>query len=298
MSPARADERHPPLARRARQAAWRSVVVARKGVGQGTAAVRMRPDFLIAGAQRCGTTTLFRQLREHPNVVTSRLLKGAHWFDTGWDRPASWYWGHFPLRVTERVLAARRGGPVLTGEASPYYLFHPLAGERIARMLPDVRVVVLLRDPVGRAWSHYQHEVARGFEERPFERALAEEPAMIAGEERRLRAEPTARSFAHQHHSYLARGRYAAQLERLWQHVPRGRVLVLDTGRLSTEQAGVFTELCAFLGLPTWVPPRPERLNARSYADLAPAVRARLSAELAADRARLTALTGVGADWG
>lgn len=290
MSPRVAETTHPTPVQRLRQSAWRELREARDRFGQVSSNRRMRPGFIIAGAQRCGTTTLFRQLRQHPNVLTSRLVKGVHWFDLAYDRPAEWYFGHFPLRTQGR-------SQVITGEASPYYLFHPMAAQRIADVLPAVKLIVLLRHPVARAWSHYQHEIARGFETRPFERALREEPAMMAEEEARLRRDPLAQSFAHQHFSYVARGRYAEQLERLWAHVPRHQVLVLESQRLTPDHAAVFTEVCAFLGLRPWAPAQPEHMNARSYARLEPALRERLGARFAEDRARLQQLTGIGRDW-
>jgi hypothetical protein len=283
------------LTRTGRQALWQDLLALRRATGSASSAARMQPDFLVVGAQRCGTTSLFRQLRAHPHVLTSRLVKGVHYFDVHYDRPWRWYLGHFPLRVSGRVAGA--GRRALTGEASPYYLFHPLAAARIARALPEVRLVAILRDPVARAWSHYQHEVARGFETRPFGAALDAEPEMLVREEARLLAEPLARSHAHQHHAYVARGRYAAQLERLWTAVPPSRLLVLASEDLFRDHRGTFLRLCDFLGLPAWAPERPLRLNARSYDRLDPGLRRRLREELRDDTARLVAATGVGGDW-
>jgi hypothetical protein len=283
------------LLRDGRRLLWRDLLAVRQATGAVTPGARMRPGFLVVGAQRCGTTSLFRQLRAHPSVLTSRLVKGAHYFDVHHDRPWSWYMGHFPLRASAAVLG--RGSRVLTGEASPYYLFHPLAPERIARALPEVRLIAIVRDPVARAWSHYQHEVARGFETRPFGEALDAEADMLAREEARLRADPLARSHAHQHHAYVGRGRYAQQLERLWAHVGPSRVLVLQSEHLLADHRAAFKRICAFLELPTWSPERSLRLNARSYDRLDPGLRRRLRAEFRDDTARLVERTGLGGDW-
>ena len=94
-------------------------------------------------------------------------------------------------------------------------MFHPLAGERIRRDLPGVKLLVLVRDPVERAYSAHAHELARGYETEPFERALELEDQRLAGEAERIVAQPGYLSHSHQHHAYLARGRYADQLERL-----------------------------------------------------------------------------------
>lgn len=208
---------------------------------------RALPDFLIAGAQRCGTTTLYKALVQHPQVLGPRLRKGVHFFDTAYGRGTDWYRSRFPLRRTVRAAAGGAGGVV--GESSPYYLFHPLCAERIAADLPEAKVVVMLRDPVERAYSAHSHESARGFETEPFERALDLEEERIAGEEERLAADPLARSHHHQHHAYVARGRYVDQLLRLERHVGRERMFVVDAERFFADPDRHFPELEEFLGV-------------------------------------------------
>ncbi len=105
----------------------------------------------------------------------------------------------------------------------------------MAEHLPRVKLIALLRDPVGRAYSHYQHEVARGFETLSFEEAIEAEPARLAGETERMLAEPLYNSFAHQHHSYLARGRYHEQLERWRARFDDRQLLVLSSERFFAE---------------------------------------------------------------
>src|SRR5436189_26280 len=125
--------------------------------------MRPLPDFLILGAQKAGTTALYAYLRWHPQV-TGPSFKEVSFFDRHYARGERWYRAHLPVR--------RRA---VVGEASPSYLFHPLAPERVARMLPEARLIALLRNPVDRAFSHYQHEVALGREQLSFEDALAGE---------------------------------------------------------------------------------------------------------------------------
>src|SRR5919108_6081357 len=87
---------------------------------------RSLPDFVILGAQRAGSTTLYRALIAHPQVRRA-LLKEVHFFDLNYHRGLRWYRAHFPYRSPGRI----------TGEASPYYLYHPHAPKRVARDLPD-----------------------------------------------------------------------------------------------------------------------------------------------------------------
>ncbi|GAA5072312.1 hypothetical protein HNP84_003852 [Thermocatellispora tengchongensis] len=233
--------------------------------GRLTAAGRMLPGFLIVGAQRCGTTSLYRALAQHPLVLKPVLRKGVHYFDVAYHRGPAWYQAHFPLRTTAARLRRRYGHRPLAFESSPYYLFHPLATPRIAWDLPGVKLIVLVRDPVERAYSAHAHELARGFEREPsFERAVQMEEERLAGEAERLCAAPHSISHAHRHHAYLARGRYAEQLSRLELLVGRDRVLVLDSHRFFADPEATFDRVLAFLGLPHLGPPPVfDRHNAR-----------------------------------
>jgi len=265
--------------------------------GRITASLRMTPCFLVVGAQRCGTTSLFKTLSLHPAVVPPAMHKGVHYFDTAYERGPEWYRGHFPTRATARRVQQRLGTTPMTGESSPYYLFHPTAADRIARDLPGVRLIALLRDPVERAYSAYTHERARGFERETFRRALDLEPVRLAGEEERLRADPTYVSHHHQHNAYLARGRYAQQLERLAGLVGRDRIHVIDSGDFFTDPEESFDAVIDFLELPPWRPTTFEQRNARPRSDLEPALRARLDEQFAPYDEALTAWLGRAPSW-
>ncbi|MEV5411476.1 sulfotransferase [Thermopolyspora sp. NPDC052614] len=247
-----------------RTAVKRAAHVAAWSGGRVTVAARMSPSFLIVGAQRCGTTSLYRALARHPLVLKAVWRKGVHYFDVAYHKGPEWYRAHFPLKATARLVARRHGGVPLAFESSPYYLFHPLAAGRMARDLPEVKVIALVRDPVERAWSAHAHELARGFETEPsFERAVALEEERLAGEAERLLAEPHAISHAHRHQAYLARGRYAEQLERLAGALGRDRVLVLDSGDFFADPRPVYDRVLGFLGLPAMGDPEFRRHNAR-----------------------------------
>lgn len=232
-------------------------------VGQATASARISPAFLIVGAQRCGTTTLYKTLAEHPDVLSAGLHKGVHYFDTGYRRGPRWYRGHFPTNLTARRRERATGIRPITGEASPYYMFHPLVPERIARDLPDVKLIVMLRDPVERAYSAFTHEKARGFETESFERAIELEETRLADADEEFAKNPFHESAAHQHNAYLSRGRYIDQLERLERHVGRDRIHVVDSDDLFTNVNPAFSETLDFLELRAWTPASLQKRNAR-----------------------------------
>jgi hypothetical protein len=234
----------------------------------------MQPDFLIVGAQRCGTTSMFKALVQHPLVVRPFLRKGVHYFDKHYDEGMAWYRGHFPVRATSS--ARRWGGTPVTGESSPYYMFHPLAAQRIAADLPNVRVIALLRDPVERAYSAHSHESGKGFEELGFEEALAAEAERIAGERERMLADPTYSSFDLQHHAYVKRGEYITQLRHLEKVLGRERMHVVDSEDFFTDPTSVFPGVLEFLGLPPCDQIAFEQHNARRRSRLDDDIRARL----------------------
>lgn len=263
--------------------------------GRLTADLRREPSFLIAGAQRAGTTTLFRLLEAHPHLVRPTLSKGTGYFDDHHHRGRRWYRAHFPLRWAGRLRAG--GGPVHTFECSGYYLFHPLAAGRIARELPDAKVVVLVRDPVERAYSAHRHELARGFEHLDFTTAIAQEEQRLAGEAERLRRDPRHRSYAHRHHGYLGRSTYAPQVRRLIDELGADRVRVVDADAFFADPVREFAALQRWLGIPVWEPPAVEQWNARPRDPLPPEQRAALMQHFAEHDRELTELTGWVPTW-
>ena len=271
-----------------------------RSYGRLTAPGRLLPSFLICGGQRCGTTSLYRALAQHPAVLKAVLHKGVHYFDVGYRRGPDWYRGHFPLRRTADRVSRRLGGvPVQAFESSPYYMYHPLAAARLAADLPGVKLVVLVRDPVERAYSHHAHEVARGFEpERDFTRALALEPARLRGQSERLAADPDAYSFAHQHHAYRARGEYIRYLERLSAAVGRQRLHVIESEEFFASPEPVYDAVLDFLDLPRLGYPVFERHNARPRANpMDPLLRKELSDHYAPFDDRLTDWLGREPAW-
>jgi hypothetical protein len=266
------------LARSVREGAPRPlVIVLRRALelwGTLTSPWRMRPSFIIVGAQRAGTTTLYRVLSDHPDVARPTASKGIAYFDLSYDRGPRWYRGHFPIGWVAR----RRHGPrAVTFESSGYYLFHPLAAARIARDLPGVRVVVVVREPVERAYSAHRHEQARGFESEPFEAALDLEGERTAGETERILADPSYESFHHRHHSYLARSRYSEQIDRFVEELGPERVYVVDADAFFEDPASEFERLRSWLGLSEWQPETVEQWNARPRSPMPAELRDRLT---------------------
>jgi hypothetical protein len=164
-------------------------------------------------------------------------------------------------------------------------------------MLPDERLIALLRNPVDRAFSHYQHEVALGREELSFDDALASEGERMRGELDHMLVDPAYFSYAWWNFTYAARGRYAEQLERWFAAFPRDQLLVLLSDELAADTAGVYRRVLAFLGVEAQELDSYPRIFEREYAGMSPGTRARLEAEFAAPNRRLAELLGRDLPW-
>lgn len=206
------------------------------------------PDFLIIGTERGGTTSLHSYLTENPRIVRA-LRKEIHYFDQNYYKGRTWYMAHFPVRKKD----------ILSGEASPHYYFFPEAAERIGKSFPDTKLIMLLRNPVDRAYSHYQHEVANGYEKLSFKDAIVREYNITDGiwKPRDLRANGISQ---YVHFSYLSKGIYVKHLKWWMAKIPRERFLILKSEAFFNNPGDGLSKVLNFLGLPP-----SDRSNFRKY---------------------------------
>lgn len=194
------------------------------------------PDFLIVGAGKAGTTSLAAWLRAHPQVFIP-VEKELHYFDRHWERGIDWYKAQF----------AEAAPDVRAGEATPEYMIHPAYIDRVAGVVPGARLIVMLRNPIDRARSQYDHMVARGdrawepyrrFDGRAGPRSFAE---LV---ELELEVDPSDWRTAGM---CLARGRYIDQMRSISVHYPRDRIHVVLYDDLVDDPAAQFASVCRFL---------------------------------------------------
>jgi Sulfotransferase domain len=188
------------------------------------------PTYVIAGTVRSGTTSLHRLLRQHPEVFAAET-KELHFFDRNFERGVEWY---------EQLFAEARPGQAV-GEATPNYVYHPLAVARMAQVIPHAKVIVLLRDPVERAYSQYWMQRTARHETLAFPAALDAEARRLASGDELDRA----------YYSYVDRGRYLPQLLRLREHYPAEQTLVVLQEDLHERADQTYREVCAFVGVGT-----------------------------------------------
>jgi len=233
-------------------AARRKLVRIRLGLRRLTARQRMLPDFVILGGQRCGTSSLYKYLGRHPGIAPS-LRKEIEYFSIDYGKGENWYRAHFPLRL--RRLAYRvMGRPLLTFEATPDYLFDPRAPERLKELIPDARLIVLLREPVDRAFSHFHHMARLGLEDLSFPDAIAAEESRLAGQLEEMERDPLSRVLPFRRYSYASRGFFAEQLNRWFEHFPREQFLILDSADFFADPRDTLARILDFVGASPWAP--------------------------------------------
>ncbi|MBS1302168.1 sulfotransferase [Loktanella sp. SALINAS62] len=253
-----------------------------------TAPIRALPDFYVLGAMKSGTSSLFHYICQNPDVARP-FRKETHFLSLGVRQGLGlgWYRAHFPIRAR---LAGKR-----TGEATPDYLFEAPALHRLHQIRPDARMIVVLRDPVARAVSHFQHEVRMGRETMSLEDAMMQEDARIAHAE----AAGQAGLETVLHASYRRRGQYAEQLERLFQLFPRDKVLVVWSTDLFKDPVETMARVFAFLDLPDVSKDLQFAVKnaATSKVAASPAVVDSLRSHYRSHDARLAELLGVSVPW-
>lgn len=262
-----------------------------------TSSSRVLPDLVVAGVQRSGTTALCEALYRLPMVERPRRGKGSHYFSYNYSRGWKWFQAQFPTTMWASLVERRTGKPLFCMDACPYYLFHPFAVERMAQALPDVKVLVMLRDPVLRAESHFHHSVAHGNESLGFQEALDAEPERLHGETERMAQDLTYWSHAHEHHSYLAKGMYAAQLKRLFEHYPSDQVMVIQSEDFYGDADRVLGEVTDWLGLPRVGLTESDDRNSHGPRDVDPEIRTRLVEAFRQPNEELFELVGRRYDW-
>jgi hypothetical protein len=293
---------HPPveLRERARRGlAYRWTKALERGdraVRRGTARLRLRPTFLVIGAQKSGTTSLHDYLSKHPAVLTARV-KEVQYFTKYYARGESWYRAQFPLVTSAWAARRRHGVRPAVGEATAACLFDPRSPARVHAFDPEMRLVAVLRDPVERAFSHFQMELRWGRETGTFEEALAREEVELPAVLGRLRDDPAYEPPDGLARTYVARGMYAEQLERWLGFFPREQLLVLMSEELLDDPRGAMSRAASFLDIPEWHADEYPLHGVREYEPVAPATRERLAGLFEPHDERLAALLGRELPW-
>lgn len=266
--------------------------LARRNPGRG----RLLPDFLIVGSTKCGTTSMHGWLIEHPFVAPTK--KEIHFFNMNYQRRADWYRCYFPYARDRDAFAAEHGRPFISGEATASYLGHYWTPQRAAKLVPNARLIVCLRDPPDRSYSQYHYFRRRGSEPlETFEEAIASEEERLSGEESREIGDPRYHSWRVYRWGYLRTSRYAEHLERWLEVFPREQFLFLKFEEVIAAPQSALDRIHEHLGLPPHRNGDLPRLNAGSYEPMAQETLARLREYFRPHNERLYELTGIDFGW-
>ena len=225
----------------------------RKGINklkELTGPLHTLPDFIIIGAPRTGTTALYDYMIKHPCIEKSRY-KEIHYFNREYFRGINWYKLFFPLKIKKFYFTKIKKNKFMTGEASVLYLHHPHAPKRMHELLPNVKIIALLRNPIDRAYSSHQYRWKINFKESlDFEHAVEKEEYFIKNEFEKMEKDGSYYSRKFYDHSYCSLGTYAEQLERWFKYFPREQFLIIQSEEFFSKTPEVMDKIYDFLNLP------------------------------------------------
>jgi len=218
---------------------------------------RPLPTFIIIGAQKGGTSSLFNYLTHHPAILGS-FIKEVQFFTRRYSWGVRSYRAFFPKPMESSIQ-----GPYHAGESTPFYLFDQQAPSRIHSLLPCVKLIAMLREPVERAYSHHKHNHRHGLDSRTFEEAIAADLEKF--KRHGIARAPGESIHTYRHHSYVRRGFYDMQLERWFSRFPKENILVLRAEDFFANPGEITARSVEFLGLPPAELPTEQAHNQYTY---------------------------------
>ncbi len=246
-----------------------------------------KPYFLIIGVQKGGTSSLFFYLKQHPQLELPKH-KELHFFDNNYFKGISWYNQHF--------LSAFKNNKK-TGEASPYYIFHPHVPERVYNYNSNIKLIGMLRNPVDRAYSHFMMQKNRGIEPLTFEEAIEAESGRISDEEKKIIDNPNYKSLIHQQRSYIARGMYYSQLKNWLKYFSLDQFLFIKSESFFNDPLKELFKVHSFLNIKQLKPSILTPQNINNYEQMNPNTKDFLIKYFSSDTENLYNLLNINYHW-
>ena len=263
-----------------------------------TIPIRILPDFLIIGFHKTATTSLYDYLIQHPNIG-SATHKELHYFDTYFWRGLGWYKTHFPTKMMKNRIEKTSDQRFITGEATPNYVFYPEAHSRVKQSLPNVKLIVILRNPIDRAYSHYnyQKKLHRGaLENTTFEEIVTQEIEKMNndGFEKEF-----LRNFnlKNDRMPYVHLGIYVKFLKKWMNVFPKEQFHVIKTEELEQNPNQIINDVFHFLGLKEHTIPDLKKRNTTKYLEMKSETRKMLYEFYTPYNNELEKLLGMKFDW-
>ena len=259
-----------------------------------TASSRALPDFIVIGAVRCGTTSLYQNICEHPYVLAAKQDE-IGFFDSNYHLGIDWYKSFFPKNSQLQKLKKKKGFAI-TGEDTPFYFWDKLANERIFQLIPNCRLIAILRNPVDRAYSNYQLSIRNGSEKFSFEIAINIEKEVLDNEGIHTSNQIDLNKFS-QPRSNLVKGWYYEQLKLWLDKFPEEQILVISTEELETNPQKTMNKVFQFLKLPEHNLKKFQKLKSSQYGPMDSKVRHDLSNYFKPKNEKLFSLIGEKFSW-
>ena len=229
-----------------------------------TSPIRVNPNFFIIGAAKCGTTSLYDYIVKHPQII-SAAQKEILFFDESYHMGILWYKAYFFTYLRKYFSKILQKKKLITGEANPNYIFHPLTSKRISSRFNQAKIIIILRNPVDRAYSDYNMKVRMNIEKMSFEDALKAEESRLDGELEKILSDEKYFSYNMTAYSYLNRGIYVDQIKNWMSLFPKEQFLILRTEDLESQPTKVLKETFEFLDLPNFDIQDLDRKNVGKY---------------------------------
>lgn len=224
-----------------------------------TNTMRVLPDFFVIGAVRSGTTSMYHYLDQHPSIVKSAYDE-LGFFDDNFKLGWAWYRSLFPTSMKKKRIK-NKTGRFLTFDDTPFYIYNETVAKRIKQFFPDGKIIVLLRNPIDRAYSNYFLGVQMGDEKRSFDEVVLEEIDHIKQYDEIQIDEYLSQS-------YLGRGLYAAQLEIWFKHFQRENILIIKSEDFSIKTSEIMEQVFEFLNLSKYKIKNVQKSNVAEYPDM------------------------------
>jgi hypothetical protein len=244
------------------------------------------PDYLIIGSSRSGTTSLFEYLMNHPNVEYP-TTKQVHYFDKYSHFGKNWYKMHFPLKWKKGI----------SGDATPYYFNSPNASKKVHELMPFVKIIIMCRNPVDRAYSQYYLEHNGKNETLSFEEAIEKEDDRIKDEYNKMELNPNIHNQKYYTYSYLDSGKYEKHLKKWLEYFPISQFMFIKSEDFYEYPSKVFLEIQKFLNISKYDLPEYKIFRAEKYPNMKPETRKKLEDYFKPHNEKFFKLIGKNFDW-
>lgn len=263
-----------------------------------TGFLHVLPDFLIIGFVKCGTTSLYEYLLQHPYVYPP-AGKEIDYFDRLYAKGINWYKVNFPLKLHKTIVKNLFRKDFVTGEATPRYIEHPYALDRIKKIVPNAKFIILLRNPIDRAFSQYNQNLNNGYEYLSFEDAIKLEKERIRERYEKMQSDETYYSWDYDLFAYLEHGVYVNKIIRWMNVFPKDQFLILHSEEFLKNTSVVYHRVLNFLNLPKWEPIEYSLFKKQTYQKprIDPALRKQLVEYFKPHNERLYKLLGTDFHW-